>query len=49
MDYHFCVLDNHLQMGLQVCLQGKKKLTNKRVTGFQVTVRMVSRTDYIPS
>ncbi|XP_015085606.1 uncharacterized WD repeat-containing protein C3H5.08c-like isoform X2 [Solanum pennellii] len=29
------VVDNHLQMGLQVCLQGKKKLTNKRVTGFQ--------------
>ncbi|MCD9646259.1 hypothetical protein HAX54_035977 [Datura stramonium] len=29
------VVGNRLQMGLQVCLQGKKKLTNKRVTGFQ--------------
>ncbi|CAN4075871.1 unnamed protein product [Withania somnifera] len=29
------VVGNCLQMGLQVCLQGKKNLTNKRVTGFQ--------------
>ncbi|XP_060180156.1 uncharacterized protein LOC132609951 [Lycium barbarum] len=29
------VVGNRLQMGLQVYLQGKKKLTNKRVTGFQ--------------
>ncbi|CAN4077420.1 unnamed protein product [Withania somnifera] len=35
MNYHFSVLGNRLQMGLQVLLQGKKKLTNKQITGFQ--------------
>lgn len=38
MDGNCCFYDvvgNCLQMGLQVSLQGKKKLTNKRVTGFQ--------------
>ncbi|KAJ8538622.1 hypothetical protein K7X08_029918 [Anisodus acutangulus] len=38
MDGNCCfydVLGNRLQMGIQVYLQGKKKLTNKRVTGFQ--------------
>ncbi|KAK4363808.1 hypothetical protein RND71_019049 [Anisodus tanguticus] len=31
----FIASGNRLQMGIQVCLQGKKKLTNKRVAGFQ--------------
>ncbi|XP_060206744.1 uncharacterized protein LOC132634732 [Lycium barbarum] len=29
------VVGNQLQMGSQVCLQGKKKLARKRITGFQ--------------
>ncbi|OIS99521.1 PREDICTED: WD repeat-containing protein 44-like [Nicotiana attenuata] len=29
------VVGNRLQMGSQVCLQGKKKLARKRITGFQ--------------
>ncbi|KAL3499177.1 hypothetical protein ACH5RR_038270 [Cinchona calisaya] len=29
------VVDNHLQVGAQICLQGKKKLAGKRITGFQ--------------
>lgn len=28
--------DNHLQLGDQICLQGKKKSAGKRITGFQV-------------
>ncbi|KAL3499036.1 hypothetical protein ACH5RR_041768 [Cinchona calisaya] len=29
------VVDNHLQFGAQISLQGKKKLAGKRITGFQ--------------
>lgn len=31
-------LDNRLQLGDQICLKGKKKLTGKRITGFQVVI-----------
>ncbi|KAH7513687.1 hypothetical protein FEM48_Zijuj11G0007400 [Ziziphus jujuba var. spinosa] len=29
------ILDNHLQLDAQICLQGKKKSPGKRITGFQ--------------
>ena len=30
--------DNQLQLDAQICLQGKKKLPCKRITGFQVNI-----------
>ncbi|MCD7463296.1 hypothetical protein HAX54_050287 [Datura stramonium] len=33
--HFYNVVGNQLQMGSQVCLQGKKKLAHKRITGFQ--------------
>ncbi|KAK9275878.1 hypothetical protein L1049_023152 [Liquidambar formosana] len=29
------IIDNHLELGAQICLQGKKKLPRKRITGFE--------------
>lgn len=31
-------LDNCLQLDSQICVNGKKKLTGKRITGLQVTI-----------
>ncbi|XP_022849644.1 protein tipD-like [Olea europaea var. sylvestris] len=36
-------LDNRLQLGDQICLKGKKKLTGKRITGFQFCPSDVSK------
>lgn len=33
--HFYDIIDHRLHMGAQICLQGKKKFTGKRVTGFQ--------------
>lgn len=35
--YFYNLIDNHLELDAQICLQGKKKLPGKRITGFQVS------------
>ncbi|CDP12205.1 unnamed protein product [Coffea canephora] len=37
------VVDNELQLGAQICLQGKKKSAGKRITGFQFCPADVSK------
>lgn len=37
------VVDNQLQLGAQICLQGKKKSAGKRITGFQFCPADVSK------
>lgn len=34
-------LDNRLQLSSQICLEGKKKLAGKRITGFQVSISIL--------
>lgn len=41
--YYFDIIDNQLQMGAQICLEGKKRLPCKRISGFQYCPSDASR------